>query len=109
MSSHIQEITPQDLGQAVAQAGQQGVLIEVSGNHCASCQVIEAMLARMTCAGELDLPVFKLNIDTHPAFAQEHKIRSLPTLMLFRKDQPVRTAPGLPSRTRIRDFTGAVT
>jgi len=107
MDRSLQEVTPQDLKEKIREIKQQGMLVEVSGNHCASCQVIEAMLATMISSGELSLPVFKLNIDTHPEFAQAHKIRSLPTLMLFRGDEPVRSTPGLPSRTRIKQFVGA--
>lgn len=106
MNRTLQEITPQDLDEKIIGTRQEGMLVEVSGNHCASCQVIEAMLATMISSGELSLPVFKLNIDTHPEFAQEHKIRSLPTLMLFRGDAPVRSTPGLPNRTRIKQFAG---
>ncbi|WP_332693179.1 thioredoxin family protein [Halalkalibacter lacteus] len=51
---------------------------------CGTCMLAERMVRVVETAFET-LPIFSLNINHSPAFAQKWKIKSVPCLLLFQK------------------------
>jgi thioredoxin 1 len=77
------------------------VLVDFSAQWCAPCRLIGPVVAdsAQTYAGRLK--VVELDIDESPATASRYRVRSVPTLMLFKNGAPVATHVGTLSKAQL--------
>lgn len=77
------------------------VLVDFSAEWCAPCRLIGPVVAdsAQTYAGRLK--VVELDIDESPATASRYRVRSVPTLMLFKNGAPVATHVGTLSKAQL--------
>ena len=68
------------------------VLIDFWAEWCGPCKMLSPILNEI--ADELGLLVGKLNVDENPAKMEEYSIHSIPTMVLFKSGQPVKTITG---------------
>ena len=68
------------------------VLIDFWAEWCGPCKMLSPILDEI--ADELGLLVGKLNVDENPAKMEEYSIHSIPTMVLFKSGQPVKTITG---------------
>ena len=68
------------------------VLIDFWAEWCGPCKMLSPILDEI--ADELGLLVGKLNVDENPAKMEEYPIHSIPTMVLFKSGQPVKTIIG---------------
>lgn len=83
------------------------VLVEFYGESCPHCKAIEPALDEISkkCdAGELDCEVRRIDINECPEYAAKYKVRSVPTLMIFRNGQPESRHVGALSKTKIEQM-----
>jgi thioredoxin 1 len=80
------------------------VLVDFWAQWCTPCRMIGPLVAESakTYAGRLD--VVKLDIDENPAVASRFRVRSIPTLMLFKGGVPVATHVGALSKGQLASF-----
>jgi thioredoxin 1 len=102
--SVIENITPAQFDERLSQAPLEPFAIECYGNQCAACTVLERLLGQMIQAGELDVPLFKLNVDEHPEFAQRFGVRGLPTLIAVKPDASTQSLLAMPNRSALQQF-----
>lgn len=88
-----QEITNTNFEQEVLQAPQT-VLIDFWASWCGPCRmqtpILEAFALEHT-----DVKVTKCNVDENPELAEKFSIMSIPSLLVFKNGQLVKSAVGL--------------
>lgn len=73
------------------------VLVDFFATWCGPCKMIAPTLEEI--AGEReDFKICKIDVDQLPALAQEYKIMSIPTLIVFKDGKP--GAPALGARPK---------
>ena len=68
------------------------VLIDFWADWCGPCKKLSPILDEIS--NERGLLVGKLNIDENPQKMEEFSVHSIPTMVLFKSGQPVKTITG---------------
>ncbi len=68
------------------------VLIDFWAEWCGPCKMLSPILDEIS--NERGLLVGKLNIDENPQKMEEFSVHSIPTMVLFKSGQPVKTITG---------------
>lgn len=68
------------------------VLVDFWADWCGPCKMLSPILDEI--ADERGLLVGKLNVDENPAKMEEYSVHSIPTMVLFKSGQPVKTIIG---------------
>ena len=68
------------------------VLVDFWAEWCAPCKMLSPILYEIS--NESGLLVGKLNVDENPAKMEEYSVHSIPTMVLFKSGQPVKTIIG---------------
>jgi hypothetical protein len=68
------------------------VLIDFWAEWCGPCKMLSPILDEIS--NERSLLVGKLNVDENPQKMEEYSIHSIPTMVLFKSGQPVKTITG---------------
>ena len=68
------------------------VLVDFWAEWCGPCKMLSPILDEIS--NERGLLVGKLNVDENPAKMEEYSIHSIPTMVLFKSGQPVKTITG---------------
>lgn len=80
------------------------VLVDFWADWCGPCKMLSPILDEI--ADERGLLVGKLNIDENPAKMEEYSVHSIPTMVLFKSGQPVRTVIGAkPKHLLLKEFS----
>jgi len=68
------------------------VLIDFWAEWCGPCKKLSPILDEIS--NETALLVGKLNVDENPLKMEEYSVHSIPTMVLFKSGQPVKTIVG---------------
>jgi thioredoxin 1 len=68
------------------------ILIDFWAEWCGPCKMLAPILDEIS--NETGLLVGKLNVDENPVKMEEYSISSIPTMVLFKSGQPVKTITG---------------
>ena len=68
------------------------VLIDFWAEWCGPCKKLSPILEEIS--NDTGLLVGKLNIDENPDKVKEYSVHSIPTMVLFKSGQPVKTITG---------------
>ncbi|HEX4025835.1 MAG TPA: thioredoxin [Steroidobacteraceae bacterium] len=85
------------------------VLVDYWAEWCGPCRMIGPILDASAAQYADRLTIAKLNVDESPATAARYRVRSIPTLMLFKDGQPVATHVGSLSQGQLQAFIDAHT
>lgn len=80
------------------------VLVEFYAPTCKNCQTLLGILEDISDDYYGKLKVFKLNCDTESKLADLYDVFSLPTMVLFENDQPIRSLTGLHNYHKIESW-----
>jgi thioredoxin 1 len=72
------------------------VLVDYWAVWCGPCRMVAPVLEKIEA--EHGLPVIKVNVDEEPELARNARIMSIPTMVLYKDGQPVRTIVGAKSK-----------
>lgn len=68
------------------------VLVDFWADWCGPCKMLSPILDEI--ANERGILVGKLNVDENPVKMEEFSVHSIPTMVLFKSGQPVKTIVG---------------
>lgn len=68
------------------------VLVDFWADWCGPCKMLSPILDEIS--EERGLLIGKLNVDENPAKMEEYSVYSIPTMVLFKSGQPVKTITG---------------
>ena len=71
------------------------VLVDFSAEWCQPCKMMPPILKEVKDHFGDKIRVIKIDVDRNPAVAQQYMIRSVPTLMIFRKGEILFSQPGV--------------
>jgi thioredoxin 1 len=92
MAGNLTEVTDSNFQAEVIEA-ESPVLVDFWAPWCGPCRVVAPVLEEIA-AERPDLRVVKLNVDENQQTAASYQVLSIPTMILFKAGQPVKTVIG---------------
>lgn len=92
----IVKLTAQTFDQAIQ--SDKPILVDFWAEWCAPCRMIAPILEDLSVDKQGSITIGKLNVDEHPSIAQKLGIMSIPTLMVFKNGQAIKTLVGYMSK-----------
>jgi thioredoxin 1 len=83
------------------------VLVDFYADWCGPCKTMAPILQQVAAQHEGKLRIIKIDVDKNPAVAQQFRVQSIPTLILFHKGQPVWRQAGVVPATQLTHAVGA--
>ncbi|MCX4856852.1 thioredoxin domain-containing protein [Streptomyces canus] len=82
------------------------VLVEFTADWCPPCRQMGPVLTALAAEESERLKVVQLDVDTNPLTTNAYKVLSMPTFMVFRGGEPVRSMVGArPKRRLLEELT----
>ena len=78
------------------------VLVDFTADWCPPCRMMAPMLEQFAAEQTGQLRVVSLNVDENPETRAAYGVLAMPTLMLFRAGEPVKTMVGARSKRRLQ-------
>jgi thioredoxin 1 len=82
---------------------EQPALVDFTAKWCPPCRAIAPKMEALARAYQGRLKVGMIDVDQHPELADRYGVRSIPTLLLFRRGQVVQQLVGSGSGARIEE------
>ncbi|MFE0675478.1 thioredoxin family protein [Streptomyces sp. NPDC058867] len=96
----VAEVTDEDFAAEVIGA-ELPVLVEFTADWCPPCRQMGPVLAALAEETSGRLKVVQLDVDTNPETTHAYRVLSMPTFMVFRGGEPVRSMVGARPRRRL--------
>ncbi|WTX92455.1 thioredoxin domain-containing protein [Streptomyces sp. NBC_00637] len=94
------EVTDADFGAEVLGADLP-VLVEFTADWCPPCRQMGPVLTALAAEEGERLKVVQLNVDTNPETTNAYRVLSMPTFMVFRAGEPVKSMVGARPKRRL--------
>ncbi|MEU9352595.1 thioredoxin family protein [Streptomyces griseoloalbus] len=96
------EVTDADFAAEVIGA-ELPVLVEFTADWCPPCRQMAPVLSALAAEEAGRLKVVQLNVDGNPETTNAYKVLSMPTFMVFRDGEPLRSMVGSRPKRRLRE------
>ncbi|MGW3653845.1 thioredoxin family protein [Streptomyces sp. NPDC000878] len=77
------------------------VLVEFTADWCPPCRQMAPVLTALAAEESARLKVVQLNVDMNPLTTNAYRVLSMPTFMVFRGGEPVRSMVGARPKRRL--------
>lgn len=101
MTSNL--FNPTDLSELDGLLQSSTVVVDCYAPWCAPCKIIGPMFEQISTEHR-DVCFIKLNIEMFSEFAQQHGIRNIPTIIIFKNNKVSSKHIGFTSEQKLRDF-----
>lgn len=102
---HVTETTTQTfMADVIEESRHRPVLVDFWAPWCGPCKTLGPIIERAVAATKGKVKLVKMNIDEHPAVAQQLRIQSIPTVYAFSNGQPVDGFMGALPESQIKAF-----
>lgn len=106
--SGVAEVTDADFAAEVL-ASELPVLVEFTADWCPPCRQMAPVLGALAQEEAGRFRVVQLNVDHNPETTNAYKVLSMPTFLLFREGEPVRSLVGArPKRRLLQELSDAL-
>lgn len=82
------------------------VLLDFWADWCGPCKMLMPIIEDVA-AEMVDAKICKINVDEEPDLASKYKIMSIPTLMVVKNGEVVKTEVGVQSKSKIKEMLEA--
>ncbi|MGP4084325.1 thioredoxin [Streptomyces sp. KR55] len=96
----VAEVTDADFDDEVLGA-ELPVLVEFTADWCPPCRQMSPVLSALAAQESERLKVVQLDVDTNPETTNAYKVLSMPTFMVFRDGEPVKSMVGARPKRRL--------
>ncbi|MEU4494541.1 thioredoxin [Streptomyces sp. NPDC023998] len=96
----VAEVTDTDFDDEVLRADRP-VLVEFTADWCGPCRQLAPVLSAIASEEAGRLKVVQLDADTNPEIMTRYGVLSMPTLMVFRAGEPVKSMVGARPKRRL--------
>lgn len=79
------------------------VLVDFYADWCGPCKMIAPIVAELATEYEGVIKIGKLNVDENPNTAQQYRVMSIPTMIIFKNGAAVDTVVGAASKKVLQD------
>ena len=80
------------------------IMVDFWAEWCGPCRAIASVLDELADASEGRVTLMKVNVDQNPGLAVRFAIRSIPTIVFFKKDAVVDRVIGAASKAVLQDI-----
>lgn len=80
------------------------VLVDFYATWCGPCKMVAPIISKIAEEYEGRVKVGKVNVDDENELAMKYQIQNIPTLILFKAGEPVKSLIGLNSKTEIENM-----
>lgn len=85
------------------------VLVDFFAEWCGPCKMLAPTLSEIATEYQDKLLVAKLDVDHNPAIAQKFGVMSIPTLIFFKNNQPVKQLVGYQDKASLIKVINEIT
>ncbi|MFF4954101.1 thioredoxin [Streptomyces chattanoogensis] len=78
------------------------VLVDFTADWCPPCRMIAPVLAELAGEEAGRLKIVQLDVDSNPVTQSAYGVLSMPTLMVFRAGEPVKSMVGARAKRRLQ-------
>ncbi|MEU5308907.1 thioredoxin domain-containing protein [Streptomyces sp. NPDC021562] len=104
----VAEVTDADFAAEVIES-EVPVLVEFTADWCPPCRQMGPVLTALAAEEGERLKVVQLDVDTNPETTNAYRVLSMPTFMVFRGGEPVRSMVGArPKRRLVEELNDAL-
>jgi thioredoxin 1 len=100
MAAKLSEVTDANF-QAEVIESETPVLVDFWAPWCGPCRVVGPVLEEIAQERSQELRIVKLNVDENQQTAASFQVLSIPTMILFKAGQPVKTVVGAYPKKKI--------
>ena len=79
------------------------VLVDFYADWCGPCKIMSPVIDKIAEEKSESVKVGKVNVDDNPELAEKYGIMSIPTIIIFKNGNPVKTFVGVTSRGEIEE------
>ncbi|GHF61476.1 thioredoxin [Streptomyces griseosporeus] len=96
----VDEVTDADFAAEVL-GSERPVLVEFTADWCGPCRQLAPVLSSIAAEEGERLRIVQLDVDRNPGTALTYNVLSMPTLMVFRGGEPVKSMVGARPKRRL--------